>query len=304
MRRLIPITLAFVLPVAAVAQDTSAVETYASRCGATVSASDRGGWAPLPRGDVFCPLIADPKGMQSSVAYQRGREEDLANDIAAVRIADQFGFFRSGSRTADNGIQLGIAGAVFAQFDVGTPSYDLLNADYLIALPLTFRAGWLSGRVRVYHQSSHLGDELLLRPNPPKRENLSFESLDALLSADAGPLRLYSGSERFFGRDSSDLPGFLVHSGAELRPRAAVRFGTLGLARIVAAVDVKNVNDTTVWRTGVSARAGFEISRPREGAVNGRRWALYAEYYDGPSPYGQFLRSDVRLVGLGFDFSM
>ena len=83
-----------------------------------------------------------------------------------------------------------------------------------------------------------------------------------------------------------------------------MRFGTLGLARIVAAVDVKNVNDTTVWRTGVSARAGFEISRPREGAVTGRRWALYAQYYTGPSPYGQFLRSDVRLVGLGFDFSM
>jgi hypothetical protein len=54
----------------------------------------------------------------------------------------------------------------------------------------------------------------------------------------------------------------------------------------------------------VSARAGFEISRPREGAVTGRRWALYAQYYTGPSPYGQFLRSDVRLVGLGFDFSM
>ena len=304
MKRLIPITLALVLPVVAAAQDTAAVDTYASRCGATVSASDRGGWAPLPRGDVFCPLIADPKSMKSSVAYQRGREEDLANDIAAVSLADAFGFFRTGSHNTDNAIQLGISGAVFAQFDVGTPSYDLLNADYLIALPLTFRAGWLSGRVRVYHQSSHLGDELLLRPNPPKRENLSFESLDGLLSADIGPLRLYGGGEQFFGRDSSDLPNFLIHSGAELRPRAAVRFGTLGLMRLIAAVDVKNVNDTTVWRTGVSARAGFEISRPREGAVNGRRWGLYAQYYDGPSPFGQFLRSDVRLVGLGFDFSM
>jgi hypothetical protein len=300
----IGLALALALPALAAAQDTTAAESYAARCGAAVSSSDRGGWAPLPRGDVFCPLVADPKGMHSSVAYQRGREEDLANDIGAVAIADQFGFFRTGSHNTDNGIQLGISGAVFAQFDIGSPSYDLLNADYLIALPLTFRAGWLSGRIRVYHQSSHLGDELLLRPNAPKRENLSFESLDGLLSADLGPLRVYGGGEQFVGRDSSDLPGFLIHSGAELRPRAAVRFGTLGLARLVAAVDIKNVNDTTVWRTGVSARAGFEVSRPREGAVNGRRWALFAQYYDGPSPYGQFLRSDVRLVGLGFDFSM
>jgi Protein of unknown function (DUF1207) len=304
MRHLILVGALAALPTITAAQDASTVDSYASRCGAAVSSSDRGGWVPLPRGDVFCPLIADPKGMHSTVSYQRGREQDLSSDIAAVGIADEFGFFRSGSGSSDNAIQLGVAGAVFAQFDIGTPSYDLLNADYLITLPLTFRAGWLSGRFRVYHQSSHLGDELLLRKNPPTRENLSFESFDGLLSADVGPLRVYGGGETFFARDSSDLPRFLVHSGAELRPRAAVRFGTLGLLRLVAAVDVKNVNDTTAWRTGISARAGFEISRPREGAVIGRRWNLFAQYYTGPSPYGQFFRSDVRLVGLGFDFSL
>jgi len=304
MRHLVSTVILGALPAMLAAQDTTATDTYASRCGASVSSADRGGWVPLPRGDVFCPLVADPKGMHSSVSYQRGREQDLANDIAAVGIADEFGFFRTGSGNSDNAIQLGIAGAVFAQFDIGSPSYDLLNADYLITLPLTFRAGWLSGRFRVYHQSSHLGDELLLRPNAPKRENLSFQSLDGLLSADVGPLRLYGGGESFFARDSADLPTFLIHSGAELRPRASIRFGTLGLARIVAAVDVKNVNDTTAWRTGISARAGFEMSRPREGAVTGRRWGIYAQYYTGPSPYGQFLRHDVRLAGLGFDFSL
>jgi hypothetical protein len=302
MRHLVWIAAVLAVSGAARAQ-TAQDESYAARCGAAVSPSDRGGWVPLPRGDVFCPLIADPKGMQSFVSYQRGQKSDLAQDIGAVGIADQFGFFRSGSGSTDNGVQLGVSGAVFAQFDVGSPSYDLLNADYLIALPLTFRTGWLSGRVRVYHQSSHLGDELLLRVNPPKRENLSFESLDGLLSADAGPLRVYGGGESFFGRDSSDLPTILVHSGAELRPRAAARFGSLGLARLVAAVDVKNVKNTA-WRTGVSARAGFEISRPREAPVNGRRWGLYAEYYDGPSPYGQFFRSDVQLAGVGVHFSM
>lgn len=303
MKHLISIAAFMMLPVIAAAQDTSQAETYAVRCGAAVASSDRGGWVPLPRGDVFCPLLADPKGMHSFVSYQRGREQDLAQDIAAVGVADQFNFFRSGSASADNAIQLGISGAVFAQFDVGSPSYDLLNADYLIAVPLTFRVGWLSARARVYHQSSHLGDELLLRAHPPKRENLSFESFDGLLSADAGPIRVYGGGESFFGRDSSDLPTFLIHSGVELRPRAAARFGSIGLARLVAALDVKSVKDTA-WRNGISGRAGFEVSRPRDAAVNGRRWGLYAEYYAGPSPYGQFFRSDVTLVGLGFHFSL
>ena len=75
-------------------------ESYPARCGVVGTASDLGNYLPLPRGDVFCPLIADPKATRSFVAYQRGNETDLATDIAAVGIADQFPFFRvaGGSR--------------------------------------------------------------------------------------------------------------------------------------------------------------------------------------------------------------
>src|SRR5262249_30788062 len=203
-------------------------------------------------------------------------------------IADQFPFFRAIAGRSGNGIQLGLAGAVFAQFDLGSASYDLLNADYLIGLPLTFRAGPISGRVRPYHQSSHLGDEFLLRPNPPKRVNLSFEAVEALLSVDVSALRLYGGGEAYVRRDPADLPDKLWHVGAELRPRASVDFGPVANLRFIAATDVKVVEDTTT-RTGVSVRAGFEIARPHEEEIESRRWSLLAEYYKGPSPYGQFL---------------
>ena len=278
-------------------------DSYPVRCGAGTFASDQRGYAPLPRGDVFCPLIADPKTMRSFTAYQRGDEKDLGTDIVAVGIADQFPFFRALASRAGNGLQLGLAGAVFAQFDLGTASYDLLNADYLIALPLSFRAGPFSGRARVYHQSSHLGDEFLLRPNAPKRQNLSFESAEILLSVDVSALRVYGGGENFFHRDPVELPDRLAHFGAELRPRANVSLGSILTGRIVGGVDVKIVNDTAS-RTGVSARAGFEFARPGDSEVPSRRWALLAEYYDGPSPYGQFHQRNVRLTGLGFHFTL
>lgn len=284
------------------AQD-SAGESYPARCGVGGVSSDRGAYIPLPRGDVFCPLIADPKSTRSFVIYQRGNEKDLATDIGAVGIADQFPFFRAGAGRAGNGVQLGVAGAVFAQFDLGSPSYDLLNADYLIGIPLTFRAGWFSGRARIYHQSSHLGDEFLLRPNPPNRENLSFESAELLVSADLSALRVYGGGESFVRRDPADLPDRLWHGGVELRPHASVNFGALAVGRFVAAADAKVVNDTSS-RTGVSVRAGFEFGRPREAEVAGRRWSLLGEYYDGPSPYGQFHRQKVRLTGIGFHFTL
>jgi hypothetical protein len=284
------------------AQDSTS-DSYPARCGSIGPAAERGKYVALPHGDVFCPLIADPKATRSFVSYQRGNETDLATDIAAVGIADQFPFFRTGAEHPGNGVQLGLAGAVFAQFDLGTASYDLLNADYLIGLPLTFRFGSFSGRARIYHQSSHLGDEFLLRDNPPKRVNLSFETAELLFSLDVSAVRVYGGGEEFLHRDPADLPERLAHGGVELRPRANIDFGPLAVGRFVAAVDAKVVDDTTT-RTGVSARAGFEFARPHDALAPSRRWSILAEYYNGPSPYGQFHREQVHLAGIGLHFTL
>jgi hypothetical protein len=155
----------------------------------------------------------------------------------------------------------------------------------------------------VYHQSSHLGDEFLLRAERPDRENLSFEAVELLLSQDVGALRLYAGGEQFVDRQPRNLPERLAHGGVELRPPGGLRFGTVGTARLVAATDVKIVAADDDWNVGVSARAGIEVGRGREGGVPARRWSLLYEFYDGPSPYGQFFQRDVRLMGAGFHFA-
>jgi hypothetical protein len=110
-------------------------------------------------------------------------------------------------------VQLSLAGSVFAQFDLGASSFDLINADYILALPLTLRRSGFSARLRVYHQSSHLGDEFLLRSEFPERENLSFESAEALLSQDVGFLRLYAGGEYLFNRSPEALESTVAHGG-------------------------------------------------------------------------------------------
>jgi hypothetical protein len=194
-----------------------------------------------------------------------------------------------------------LAGSVFAQFDLGTPSFDLMNADFIIGLPLDWRRGGTSARARLYHQSSHLGDEFLLRGEHPERENLSFEAAELLLSRDAGPLRLYGGGELLLHREPSDLARTVAHGGLELRPAASVSFGRLASARLLAALDVKAAREQD-WTPAWSLRAGLDFGRPREGLAAGGRWSLLAELYDGPSPYGQFYRNDVRLVGVGLHF--
>lgn len=279
-----------------------------ARCGVGIPAGEQEGYVPLPRGDVFCPLIADPKATRSFASLLRHESgpglSDAALDIASTGIGDSFGLGRwSGNRPGD-GIQFSLTAGVFAQFDLGTPSYDMLNADYVVGLPLTLRRGWFSSRLRLYHQSSHLGDEYLLREPPDRqdREDLSFESLELILSADAGPLRFYGGGEMLFGREPEDLGRQVAHGGVEFRPMPRILpLGSLGGFRFVAAGDVKFAKEQD-WDPAISARAGLEYDRAGGSVTPARRWGIFGEFYTGPSPYGQFFREKVRLMGLGIHF--
>ncbi len=283
--------------------------SYPTRCGVGIPGSEQSGYVPLPRGDVFCPLVADPKAIGSFVSLLHERSAtsmpDTSIQIGSVGIGDSFGLGRWGGGQPGDGVQLGLAGAVFAQFDLGTPSYDLLNADYLIGIALTTRFGGFSSRLRAYHQSSHLGDELLLRSGTSlTRENLSFEAAELILSGDTGPLRLYGGGEYLLRRDPKDLERLVAHGGVELRPDfRVIPLGGLGGFRFVGATDLKASQEQD-WKPSVSARAGLEYDRAGGGDSPARRWSLMFEYYRGPSPYGQFFRRDVRHMGVGVHFGI
>jgi hypothetical protein len=303
MTRILSATAALFLALAS--HNAVAQGPFRSRCGADVHIDERPGFSPLPQGSIFCPLVADPKVERSSASYLRGdfasiadpAADDLTN-LTAIGLSDSFGLFRiAGSRPGD-GLQLDLVGSIFAQFNLDEPSFDLINADYLVGLPLTFRLLGFSSRLRLYHQSSHLGDEFLIS-RQPERQNLSFESLELILSVESGPLRLYGGGESFFRRQPDiAVESRLAHGGIELRP---ARLG--GGGRLIAALDVK-VIEARDWEVAWSARAGFEIARAPSAGHPPTIVSLLGEYYNGPAPYGQFFPDDIRYLGFGLFFSL
>jgi len=285
-----------------------AQRSYPSRCGSGIPATEPAGYIPLPRGNVFCPLIADPKAARSFASYLREQSDSAGTtsplNLASVGVGDEFGLGRWSRTRSGDGVQISLTAGVFAQFDLGTDSYDLLNADYMVGLPVTIRSGWFSTRLRIYHQSSHLGDDFLLREPPERRnrQNLSFESAEWILSVDGGALRAYAGGEYLFNRSPNDLEHYVAHGGAELRPELLViPLGALGGFRLVAATDLKASQEHD-WKPSVSARAGFEYDRAGNAELPGRRWGIFFEFYTGPSPYGQFFREKVRHIGAGIHF--
>jgi uncharacterized protein DUF1207 len=281
----------------------SAQTIDAPRCGTGVHESEAIGVVGFPQDQIFCPLIADPKWPRSFASLLRGTFPSIekpsgeGTTIGSVGLGDFFGLVRFGGPRAGEGVQLDVVGAIFAQFDLDAPSNDLINADYIIGVPLTFRRSGFSIMARVYHQSSHLGDEYLLRSSEIQRENLSFESLELLASQEIGPLRVYGGGERLFRRDPDTVKAKLLHTGAELRS------GRAGLLQLVGGVDLKTTEQHN-WAQALSGRVGFELARPSPGGHPVRLVMILLELYKGPSPYGQFFQEDIDYVGVGINFSL
>jgi hypothetical protein len=293
-----PLVLTLLVVLAPVAVPAGAQTIDAPRCGTGVHESEATGTVGFPEDQIFCPLIADPKEARSFVSYLHGTFRSLDDpsgedtSIASVGVGDTFGLFRIGGPDPGEGFQLDVMGGIFAQFDMSAPSNDLINADYVLGFPLTFRRRGFSFRAKLYHQSSHLGDEYLLRSDEIVRENLSFESIEFLVSQEISVLRLYVGAERIFRREPEELPDSLFHTGIELRSGRARK------VQVLAAVDVKTT-ELHDWSPAVSGRVGLELGRPGPEGHPGRLIMLLFEMYQGPSPYGQFFQDDISYIGAG-----
>jgi len=244
----------------------------------------------FPTGDLFRPLIADPKQPQFFVGINRFRSSGERFTMASVGFGETFGLYRFfGSREGD-GLQLSVEGAIFAQFNLDTPSYNLINADYTIGIPVTYRHGDNSLRFRIYHQSSHLGDEFLQSINPPERVNLSYEAIELIYSREWHGWRVYGGGEYLIHKEPGDLKPMSAHWGIEYRGSKPLVWN----GRPIGGVDMKSFEEHN-WSIDTSVKAGLEFGHPNPGH---RRLRLMAEWYKGYDPRGQFYTNKVEYYGI------
>jgi Protein of unknown function (DUF1207) len=246
----------------------------------------------LPKGLLFAQLIADPRWPHFSAAYQRYLDDDRLRNAATASLGETISLLR-GPLGTSGAWEVGIQAGIFSLFDLDAASGDLVNADYLVGFPFSYRAGDFSAMARVFHQSSHLGDEFLLA-NRIERVNLSYEVVDLRLSYEATDwLRVYGGGGYIVRSDPSDLKPWSTQMGVELRsPRTF--FG--GAVRPIAALDVQ-YREQNDWHADVSLRAGVQFEKL---PIYDRRIQLLVEYFNGYSPNGQFYREQIEYIGLGF----
>jgi hypothetical protein len=193
--------------------------------------------------------------------------------------------------------ELALQAGIFSIFDLDSDSNDLVNTDFWVGIPISARWGGFSFTIRPHHQSSHLGDEYLLRgpaEDPEDRMDLSFEAVDGLLSLDLWTWgRIYAGGGYLVNRDPETLGRKYIQTGVELT--GPLFFGRM---RPIAGGDFQR-RESSDWRTDYSAKLGIEFETHR---FVGRRFQVVGEYYKGRNPNGQFFERDVEYVGGGFHF--
>ena len=245
----------------------------------------------LPAGDVFRPLVADPKLPQFFVSLDHIKTPRESYTMGEAGFGETFGLYKFRSGRKGESLQLSVGASLIARFNMETDSYNLLNADYTVGLPLTYRRGDNSFRLRLYHQSSHLGDEfLLLNPDHPERINLSFEALEFIYSREWEGFRAYVGGEYMIRRDPSDLERTSAHFGFDYI--GSKKFFHRG--RFIGGVDVKSY-DELAWNLDTSVKFGILFGSPDSGH---RRLRLLAEWYRGHDPRGQCFVNRVTYYGL------
>ncbi|MFZ5492519.1 MAG: DUF1207 domain-containing protein [Pseudomonadota bacterium] len=254
-----------------------------------------GRWFPTP--ELFRPALADPKEPRFFISprhYDTGSEKLWMVEVGYGAVFPVYGRIDA----AGDGWNVGISGGLFGLFNLESDSFDLINADYTVGIPFTWRQGAASGRVRVYHQSSHLGDEFLLNA-APERINLSFESLEAVFAYDFAPFRVYGGGEVLLHREPADLDRLMARAGVEYlgrEPRTLLP-GLRG--RPVAGLDLKSFQEHD-WALDSSLKVGMQFDAPRSDHF----LRLMLEGFRGNSPHGQFYDDRISYLGLGVLFGI
>lgn len=245
----------------------------------------------FPRDDVFRPLLAAPLEPRFSTSWgwseyfpALGENQTFDGFIYGYAgLGGDAGIWGWRDPETCNGLQLNIFGGGFSQFAINP--LHLVNTDYQGGISATIRRGQLSGRLRIYHQSSHLGDDFLDANATFSARTLSFEVVDAVGSVTTSWIRLYVGGGVKVRVEPAETGRSMVRAGLEFRPnhwRFNAPIPSMGMTPI-AGVDVVS-HQSRDWKLASNTTAGVELVGP----TRERRFRLLVALLHGFSPFGVF----------------
>ena len=254
------------------------------------------GWQPLAAGEwtffdddgrAFAPLRADQREAQFRMNFMKNT---LAGDkLWDLVFGGDLGLLQY-KKAADDWSSLTVRGLISTRFEFFSESFNQLNADYVGGLAWGQRKGKYTQELFYYHQSSHLGDEVMQLGRA--RIDYSRETLRWMLARDCKDWRTYGGSAGITRAEPNVLQGKLwLQAGLEYKPETCPFF---------AAVDLQSHQEHGRW-VNHTVVLGVEMGSPIKTI---RRQRFQLEYYHGYSHMGQYYNEKEENVsfGIGFNF--
>lgn len=240
---------------------------------------------------IFRPLIADPAEPQLGTSIRQGDfpERGSLDGIAAFGASIPIIGFSNGRTT----VQIGTAGSFVARFDMHSRANDLVSEDYQVGFPLWIKSGAIESRIRVYHRSSHVGDEFTLNHPDFTRFDLTYEAIEGIFAVSSRAIRAYVGGDYIYHNVTTPIDAGSIHGGVDFVSPKKFLLRTLR-GGVVGAIDLQAARDLE-WRLAKNAVAGIELSRGESRTASMR---ILLEFFSGPSTGGQFYGKTERYVGL------
>ncbi|NGX29175.1 MAG: hypothetical protein K940chlam4_00001 [Candidatus Anoxychlamydiales bacterium] len=256
---------------------------------------------------LFQPMLANPRQVIYSIGY-RGGDSVAGKTAVPVSLGDDFPIFRwldVFRWHAD--VQIGVEAGIWSVFNMNPkPNIGggtaLFNTDYYGGIPLVYSINKWAWRLRLYHISSHLGDEFLVNNPGFDRKNPSFEAVDLFFQYQAyEQLRLYAGAGVILHSDGT-FPmkhGYIEYGFEASFWGSKIYYHNL-YGTFFVATYFRNwqLNDFHLDGTYL---LGYEWSK-LQGV--GRKIRIFGEYHHGYSPDGQFMnkRDSYWSVKLAYGF--
>lgn len=254
----------------------------------------------LPKTLLWQPPLANHYEPRSWIKFLSLDSKDVSPGAESGAVTDfnlgaTFGVFRMApAGSPDDGFQLDIFGVASSRF---ISLEDATATDFRAGVPLTFARGLWSFKVAYEHTSTHVGDEFLVRNNVPLRDGIREDIAFGVAYWLRDNVRLYgvfAHAIHISALEPNPDPERFYFGAEWSRP-----YPTGWCGQPFAAIDVDLRGDQD-YSPNVTAQVGWQWLA--EAARPGMRLTL--EYYDGRTPFGQFMdrHENWFAFGLAFDY--
>jgi Protein of unknown function (DUF1207) len=254
----------------------------------------------FPENSIRKIILLDPVESQNSISFTRLALNDTLNEPLYIPTA--IGFYKPFFQRKSSMLsEIGIDVVALSQFGVrriedhasytANYQFNLLNIDFKASIIYTLNKESITYRFRLYHLSSHLGDDYLLRygydPNGYWMENpRNYEQFDVFMFYQSLNFDFFVGT------------GFVV-SPKPKRDRLSFQTG-LNLYYPVS----KKLNVFSGLFLSLMQETNFIPSAKMSIGIDiQKEFKVLLEYYEGNMPYSAFEEIHMSYFGIGLYFS-